>query len=140
MWEGERARRRSNPAAFSAVLAVSFPKGDYPCATDTATAARNAAVAAGGSQEDESIRQSAFAQDIFGNPFRLVTVYPDWLTSSALSLAEGIYAERAFDRLPILADALEDAGCDAAELLAHLRGDGPHVRGCWALDLVLGKE
>jgi hypothetical protein len=48
-----------------------------------------------------------------------------------------IAEDRAFDRLPILADALEDAGCDDGDLLAHLRGDGPHVRGCWALDLVL---
>jgi hypothetical protein len=56
-----------------------------------------------------------------------------------MALAEGIYADRAFDRLPILADALEDAGCDAAELLTHFRGPGVHARGCWALDLVLGK-
>jgi hypothetical protein len=46
----------------------------------------------------------------------------------------------AFDRLPILADALEEAGCDEPALLAHCRSDGPHVRGCWAVDLVLGKE
>ena len=55
-------------------------------------------------------------------------------------LAASIYAERAFDRLTILADALEEAGCDAAELLTHLRWPGPHARGCWALDLVLGKQ
>jgi len=48
-------------------------------------------------------------------------------------------AERAFDRLPILADALQDAGCDHADILTHLRGGGPHVRGCWAPDLILGK-
>jgi hypothetical protein len=55
-------------------------------------------------------------------------------------VAESIYEGRAFDRLPILADALEEAGCTDAYLLAHLRGPGPHVRGCWAVDLVLGKE
>jgi hypothetical protein len=54
-------------------------------------------------------------------------------------LAQAIYDERAFDRLPILADALLDAGCDNEELLAHLRSEGPHVRGCWAVDLILGK-
>jgi hypothetical protein len=54
-------------------------------------------------------------------------------------LADAIYAERAFDRLPILADALEDAGCDSADPLAHCRGDGPHVRGCWVVDFVLGE-
>lgn len=62
------------------------------------------------------------------------------LTSTVVALAEGIYQDRAFDRLPILADALEDAGCDDTDILTHLRGEGPHVRGCWAVDLVLGKE
>jgi hypothetical protein len=55
-------------------------------------------------------------------------------------IAEGIYEERAFDRLPILADALLDAGCDNEELIAHSRSEGPHVRGCWAVDLILGKS
>jgi hypothetical protein len=87
----------------------------------------------------EHTEQAALLRDVFGNPFRPVVVDPQWLTSTAFSLAEAISAERAFDRLPILADALEDAGCDHAELLAHLRGDGPHVQGCWALDLVLGR-
>jgi hypothetical protein len=54
-------------------------------------------------------------------------------------LAEASYEEQAFDRLPILADALEEAGCSDEALLGHLRGPGPHVKGCWALDLVLGK-
>ncbi|AMV28725.1 hypothetical protein VT84_30245 [Gemmata sp. SH-PL17] len=78
-------------------------------------------------------------RDIFGNPFRPVTVESSWLTSTVTALATGIYAEKAFDRLPILADALMDAGCANDDLLNHLRSDGPHVRGCWALDLVLGK-
>ncbi len=77
--------------------------------------------------------------EVFGNPFRPVAFDPAWRTATVLAIAEPAYADRAFDRLPILADALEDAGCDADELLAHLRGPGPHVRGCWALDLVLGK-
>jgi hypothetical protein len=54
-------------------------------------------------------------------------------------LAEGIYADRAWDRLPVLADALEDAGCGDPAVLGHLRGPGPHARGCWVVDLVLGK-
>ena len=77
---------------------------------------------------------------IIGNPFRPVTLLPEWRTSTVLALAEGIYAERAFDRLPILADALEEAGCDHADMLNHCRGPGAHVRGCWVVDLVLGKE
>jgi hypothetical protein len=80
-------------------------------------------------------------RDIFGNPFRPVTFDPEWRTTTALALAQGIYEERAFDRLPILADALQDAGCDNDDILNHLRDTTtPHVRGCWALDLVLGKE
>ena len=57
-----------------------------------------------------------------------------------VKLAQGIYEERAFDRLPILADALEDAGCDNADILSHCRGPGPHARGCWVVDLLLGKK
>jgi len=79
-------------------------------------------------------------RDIFGNPFRQVTFEPDWRTSTVHSLASTIYAERAFDRLPVLADALQDAGCEHADILDHCRGPGPHVRGCWVVDLVLGKS
>jgi hypothetical protein len=56
------------------------------------------------------------------------------------NLAQAAYDHRAFGRLPLLSDALEDAGCTDHDLLRHLRGLGPHVRGCWAVDLVLGKE
>jgi len=77
--------------------------------------------------------------EIFGNPFRPITLNPSWLTPTALSLAQGIYEERAFDRMPILADALMDAGCDNDEILSHCRGPGPHCRGCWVIDLCLGK-
>ena len=59
-----------------------------------------------------------------------------WNGRTVPRLARALYEERAFDRLPILADALEDAGCHHADLLAHCRGPGPHVRGCWVLDLV----
>jgi hypothetical protein len=78
--------------------------------------------------------------DVFGNPFHPVSVDSSWLTSTVLALATGIYSEKAFDHLPILADALQDAGCDNDDVLNHLRGPGPHVRGCWALDLVLNKS
>ena len=73
---------------------------------------------------------------IFGNPFRPVTVNPSWLTATVVSLATAIYDERAFDRMPVLGDALEDAGCDNADMLNHCRHRGVHVRGCWLLDLL----
>ncbi|WP_149115354.1 hypothetical protein [Limnoglobus roseus] len=88
----------------------------------------------------ESAVQANLLRDIFGNPFRPVAFEAGWRTGTVLGLAEGVYEERAWDRLPILADALEDAGCESEEILGHLRGEGPHARGCWALDLVLGKE
>ena len=77
---------------------------------------------------------------IFGNPFRPVGLDPSWLTSTVLQLAAGIYTDRAFDRLPILADALQDAGCDNADILDHCSSASPHVRGCWVVDLILSKD
>ena len=80
-------------------------------------------------------------RDIFGNPFRPATVEPAWLTSTVVALAEGIYAEKAFDRMPILADALQDAGCDNDAILSHCRDTSlAHVRGCWVVDLLTGRE
>jgi hypothetical protein len=77
-------------------------------------------------------------RDIVGNPYRAVNVAPEWETATVLGLAQGILIERGFDRLPILADALEDVGCSEAELLAHCREPRVHVLGCWAIDLLLG--
>jgi hypothetical protein len=88
----------------------------------------------------EHDRQEQLIRDIFGNPFRPGALDPAWLTSTVVALAKGIYEERAFDRMPILADALQDTGCDNDDVLDHCRGPGPHVRGCWVVDLVLGKE
>jgi hypothetical protein len=86
-------------------------------------------------------QQANVFREIFGNPFRPVALDPAWRTSDVLLLARGIYEEKAFDRMPILADALQDAGCDRADILGHLRdAKQTHVRGCWALDLVLEKE
>jgi hypothetical protein len=82
----------------------------------------------------------ALMNDLFGNPFRPVAVEPAWLTSTVVALAEGIYQDRAFDRLPILGDALMDAGCDNSDVLNHCRSDGPHVRGCWVVDLLTGRK
>jgi hypothetical protein len=90
--------------------------------------------------EDPSIFLPAVMREIFGNPFRPVTIDPAWLTPTVTSLAQAIYDDRAFDRLAILADALEDAGCNQQDILDHCRQPGEHTRGCWVVDLVLGKE
>jgi hypothetical protein len=86
-------------------------------------------------------------RELFGNPFRPVTINPIWLTPAVTSLAQAAYQHRSEpsgqldpDRLAVLSDALEEAGCDDDDILSHLRGPGPHVRGCWAVDLTLGKE
>lgn len=90
--------------------------------------------------EAERWVQVDLLRDIFGNPFRPITLNPAWRTPTVISLGETIYSEEAFDLLPILGDALEDDGCNSQEILDHCRSGGEHVRGCWAVDLVLGKE
>jgi hypothetical protein len=80
-------------------------------------------------------------RDIFGNPFRPVVFSPSWRTSTAVALARTMYDAREFSAMPILADALQDAGCDNDDILTHCRdANQTHVRGCWVVDLVLGKE
>jgi hypothetical protein len=79
-------------------------------------------------------------RDIFGNPFRPVAFDPAWRSEAAVGIAAGIYEERAFERLPILADALQEAGCEHPDILTHCREPGTHVRGCWVVDLLFGKE
>jgi hypothetical protein len=84
--------------------------------------------------------QIRLLHDIFGNPFRPINLNPTWLTPTVTNLAESIYADRSFEKMPILADALEDASSDNADILSHCRSGQDHVRGCWCLDLVLGKK
>jgi hypothetical protein len=96
-----------------------------------------------GSEElrDERLKtQAAIFRDIVGNPFDPVALDPRWRTEDTLGLARGIYEDRAFVRLPLLGDALMDAGCDDERLLSHCRTRGSHARGCWAVDLILGKS
>jgi hypothetical protein len=98
----------------------------------------------------ESALQANLLREIVGNPFRSLALDPAWLAwngGTVQKLAEAAYQERSLPegtldlaRLAVLADALEDAGCTDTELLSHLHGPGPHVRGCWVLDLLLGKQ
>jgi hypothetical protein len=116
------------------------------------TAAYRAAAFSCRKQSDPSVRDDAFGwafrtemsgqcklvRDIF-NPFRSFEVEPRWRTSNVVDLAKTIYVERCFDRMSILADALMDAGCTGEEMLKHCRSEGPHVRGCWVVDLFIGR-
>ena len=91
----------------------------------------------------ERVAQSLLLRDILGNPFRPVIIDSTWLSWNGRTvpkIAQAVYDERAFDHLPILADALDEAGCDNDEILNHCRQPGVHVRGCWVVDLLLGKE
>ncbi len=98
--------------------------------------AKDAASAIGSS---ETQAQCHLLRDLFGNPSGPIVVHPSWLTPEIVRLAESMYAERPFDWLPmpLLADSLEDAGCTNADILSHCRQPGPHVRGCWVVDLIL---
>jgi hypothetical protein len=93
-----------------------------------------------GGRKAEETAHAVLLRDIFGNPFRPVTFSTSWQTDTAVSLARQMYDSRDFSAMPILADALQDAGCDNDDILNHCRGAGSHVRGCWVVDLVLGKE
>jgi hypothetical protein len=108
------------------------------------TCCRFAAEAVGKTAEkEEQRRQCALLRDVFGNIFGSQWIDAGWLAwngSTVRLMAQSIYNERAFDLLPILADALEEAGCTFADILSHLRGRGPHVRGCWALDRILERR
>jgi|SRR5579883_145827 len=87
----------------------------------------------------EQQTQCAILRDIVGNPFRRVAFDPLWFTSTVVALAQQMYDSRDFSAMPILADALQDAGCDNADILDHCRLPSEHVRGCWVVDALLGK-
>jgi hypothetical protein len=154
-----RHRDAGEYAAVATASALQWQPGRWPCpesvADQAARAAADLAESTGGNRKarrDLSIRASLaerasqcdLLRDIVGNPFRPAPpVDPQWLAwrnGTVRRLAEAVYQEQAFDRLAILADALEEAGCGATELLIHCRQPGAvHIRGCWVVDLVLGK-
>jgi hypothetical protein len=90
--------------------------------------------------EVHQLPQCELLRDIFGNPFREGDIEPRWRTRKLLKIATGMYDSRSFDRMPELADLLERSGCSDAELLGHCLCPGEHVRGCWVVDLLLGKS
>ncbi|HEX4606839.1 MAG TPA: hypothetical protein VH092_01415 [Urbifossiella sp.] len=92
-----------------------------------------------GRDEDGGRFLADVIREVMWNPFRPLVFEPCWRTEAAVSLARGMYESRDFTLTTVLADAIEDAGCADADALAHCRGPGPHVRGCWVVDLVLGK-
>lgn len=159
-----RAARVQAGASLRASLALKLRAlGDEYADRDTARHVRYAAAAEtarreatySGHVEGDLLAQKQRADrralgrllhDLCGNPFRRVRIAPAWRTATVVGLASAIDHDGAFERLPILADALLDADCDAEAVLRHCRGtephapDASHARGCWVIDLILGRE
>jgi hypothetical protein len=129
-------------AALATARATAYAQSGSYAAYQAARTGRTAGVSPEG--------QCAYLRDLFANPFRSIALDPAWPTwhgGSIPQLAQAIYEDRDLpsghldhNRLAVLADALEDAGCTDQDILSHCRGPGPHVRGCWVIDLLLGKE
>lgn len=122
------------------MYAQHFPDGYTP-------SAENAALVAEEEREYERVlaaekqSQCDLFRCVFGNPFQpLAAIEPSLLTPTIVGLAQTIYEQRSFERMRELGDALKEAGCTNPQLLGHLRAGGPHVRGCFALDAILGKS
>ncbi|HYT94756.1 MAG TPA: hypothetical protein VEL76_38925 [Gemmataceae bacterium] len=141
-------REEPSPAAFVAVCIASAEPFGYlsqiPGSTflDYVVAAR----LAGDPELNHQAEWRALTdllRDIVGNPFRTATADPAWLSWNAgtvVSLASSIYEDRRFEELPVLGDALEEAGCTEEAILSHCHGIAEHVRGCWVLDLILRRK
>jgi hypothetical protein len=119
--------------------AVTAPGGGLNNALLALNSASNLRVVSGETHDQAQADHARLVRCIFGNPFRTEPFEAAWRTPDVQALANAS-ADQARDRLLILADALEDAGCSSEQLLAHLRSGGAHPRGCWAVDLALGKE
>lgn len=151
LWVSCFAAHAAHKAAFTSRKCESKYE-DYACTAAISSAVLAAASAAkGGLRGDEGneryhkaevaerAAQSELLRDIFGNPFRPVAFAENWHHPDAIALAKTIYEEGSFDRMPFLADTLELVGCNDTDILSHCREDGSHVKGCWVVDLVLGK-
>jgi hypothetical protein len=129
-----------NPRDTSYERACALAAGSTLMEDATLTAAQASHWVRYVSRADEGTTQATMLRDIFGNPFHPVAFSPEWRTDTAVALARQMYDSRDFSAMPILADALQDAGCASADILDHCRDAAlTHVRGCWVCDLVLDK-
>ena len=133
--------RQGNAAACAATAAT---EANLEIARQAAWLAAHARAPAPSAMRAELQAQADLVRDLFGNPFRqpvvVDTAWLEWDGGAVRRLAQAVYTEQAFDLLPVLADALEDAGCAGPVLLDHLRRPGAHALGCWALDRLLGND
>jgi hypothetical protein len=141
-WEREEALQAAAERESAAWLMWRMTGREWSAADGASYAAAFTAEAASRRGGEAAERQALadLVREVFGHPLRSAAVEPAWLSwndGAVRKMAQTVYDERRFADLPLLADALEDAGCMDADLLAHLRGPGPHVRSCWVVDLVL---
>ncbi len=152
-WRASRGAERAalEPTYDALALALQVvhpeaPKAAYYASSNAYLAVAALANAGGGGSRNqlaEERAQSDILRCIFGAVFHPTTIPSEiltWNNGTVVKLAQGIYDERAFDRLPVLADALEEAGCQDTDILGHCRHPGPHVRGCWVVDLLIGRN
>jgi hypothetical protein len=159
---GSLATRESSLAYSSAWLAKLLTQDGFVykhMAQDVADAVNGLAIRTPvppqlwGTAEGDAIAEKAveprgdieceLVREIFCNPLRPLSVDPSWLRwngGTVASMAQAIYEDLTFEMMPVLADAIEEAGCTEAAILDHCRGPGPHVRGCWVVDLLLQKQ
>jgi hypothetical protein len=137
------AAGRTTPATWNAIAAAPWAARQAAISEAWFAAVGAFGYARRASEEMQHPLGIVLLRDLFGNPFRATRVEQTWRerkSTTVVKLAQTIYDEPCFNHLPILADALEDAGCDDDAILAHCRQPGEHVRGCWVVDLLLGKE
>ncbi len=130
--------KASGPLVNAFAAAVAAPARQAAQAAQSKPAAAYEAIQTAGCRE-----QASLVREVIGNPFRPSVIHIGWLEWSGgivVQLAKGIYEDRAFDRMPILGDALEEAGCSDETILMHCRQSGAHVCGCWVVDALLEKE
>jgi hypothetical protein len=148
VWQADQLGELRNDGLGAACACCCYRQGDGSYPSGYAREVANQMLVALGNEitsdasyEAECNSLSNLLRCIFGPvPFRPVPLNLAWLSLNVRKLAAAIYEERAFERLPILADALEDAGCNIQDILEHCRQPDEHVRGCWCLDLILGKD
>ena len=139
-WQSALPYVKDDPAAEAAIVLPA--RGVYSLGRGAYLDASDEFAFASGNQSAEYYAQCNIIRDVFG-PFRQVSLEATWLTSNdgaAARIAEAIYKVRAFDRMTELAGALENSGCKNRQILEHCRSQGEHVRGCWVIDLLLGKD
>jgi hypothetical protein len=138
-----RATERLCKTADSAGDRAASLLGAYPATNTSLSISTVAECVSFIRRMEENTALVDLTREMFGNPFRTVCLEPTWLMwndGAVQKMAQAIYDGRRFADLPILADALEDAGCADADILTHCRTPGEHVRGCWVIDLLLGKS